>query len=544
MTFGWLPTAAVLAGLAVIAGVLYALQRLRVRHRDVPVVTTLFWKAAVEESRARVLTERFRHPLAYALVLLIASLVWLGLARPQFGGSGGTEHVVLLDGSAAMGVAGRFDIAREAVAERVASLPGGRTSVVFAGGAPRTLLRPDEDRLLLHGRLARVGPEACPTSLVAAIHELAAGASASRPLAVHVVGDGSLDALGPLPTHVTVTRTAGGPPALAGNRGVTALGIADAASGAYDRVDVLVEARGDGVTAETLAIDGVQGIVAEELAAGDDVVRLRFVDVPADGRTITATVSGGGPLDVDDRAVRTLPRRPRIRVRIAAEVGRLAGVLAADPAVAIVEGEADVVVGTAVDDAPCLALVPESDAQAAFVIRHTGARGGDEVLTETFGALALDRVDAGSLADAAGRPVRLDVRPGRARGVFLWASLATERYDLVHSRAFPALVGGAVRWLAGAPDVIPFADAGIPLPATGAPGRVVPPTAGSADVPGAGAVSVCLSDVASTVGWSGADAVAADAGGVQLGSAVTWMVLVAFVLLLVEWTLYRTGRMP
>ena len=85
MSFSNLPIGAVLAGIAALAGVLYALQRLRVRHRPVTVVTTLFWKEAVEETRARVLVHRFRHFWAYLLLLTIVSLLWIAIAAPRWG---------------------------------------------------------------------------------------------------------------------------------------------------------------------------------------------------------------------------------------------------------------------------------------------------------------------------------------------------------------------------------------------------------------------------------------------------------------------------
>ena len=72
MSFGFVPAVVGVLGLAAIAGLLFALQRLRVRHRPVQVETALFWQQAVEESRARVLTQRFRHPWTYLLLLLIS----------------------------------------------------------------------------------------------------------------------------------------------------------------------------------------------------------------------------------------------------------------------------------------------------------------------------------------------------------------------------------------------------------------------------------------------------------------------------------------
>ena len=83
MSLTHLSAAGLTAAAAVLLGALYLLQRLRVRHREIPVVTTLFWKQAVEESRARVLTRRFRHPLAFLLIASIALLILLALAGPR-----------------------------------------------------------------------------------------------------------------------------------------------------------------------------------------------------------------------------------------------------------------------------------------------------------------------------------------------------------------------------------------------------------------------------------------------------------------------------
>ena len=94
----------ILAGLAAIAGVLFLLQRLRVRHRPVLVISTLFWRAAVEEARARVLVERFRHPLVYLFLLAICAFLWLAAAGLDGEDRDGRRHLVLVEGSAAAGV--------------------------------------------------------------------------------------------------------------------------------------------------------------------------------------------------------------------------------------------------------------------------------------------------------------------------------------------------------------------------------------------------------------------------------------------------------
>ena len=166
MSFALLPTLAVFGGLAFLAGALYFIQRLRVRHRDVVVPTTLFWQAAVQDARARVFVRRFRHPLAYALLLLIAALIWLAVAEPRAASATGEQATVfLLDGSAGMAWGDRFERACAMLLEQVERLPDREAEVYLCGAWPRTLLRRGEHRVLLERRLERARPEACPSSL-------------------------------------------------------------------------------------------------------------------------------------------------------------------------------------------------------------------------------------------------------------------------------------------------------------------------------------------------------------------------------------------
>jgi len=174
-----MPAGLMLAGLLGLAGIIFALQRLRVRHRTRTVVTTLFWREAMEESRARTLVERFRHPLTYLLLLLIASLLWLSVARLESPRDEGTEHTFLLDGSASMAVGTRFDRAVAALSEALEDVPRERVQVLFCGSRVRTLLLPGEDRALLGARLEGLTPEAVPSTVEHALVDLALEARGS-----------------------------------------------------------------------------------------------------------------------------------------------------------------------------------------------------------------------------------------------------------------------------------------------------------------------------------------------------------------------------
>lgn len=556
MTFGLLPVLGVLGGLAVLAGVLFALQRLRVRHREITVVTTLFWHEAVEEARARVLTGRFRHPWAYVLALLICALLWTSFAEPHFDAADGRDHLVVLDGSAAMGVQERFDDARDAVESVTTGLPRDRTTVVFAGGSPRTLLRADEEAHLLRARIDTLQAELCPPQVVNVIRDWLPTSSEQRPLTVHVVGDADLSSLGALPGWVEVVRAEGAAPTLRDNRGITSIGVSDAASGAYDRVDVLVEARGAGL--EAADVDVTHGDPLTPTATtrpSDGVVRLLFQDVPANGTPVEARLTDDDGFAADDVASVTIPNRPLIQVALVGTAAeRLRPVLAADSAVKLVadQAEASVVISdqASMSSRATLWLVPATEQDDAIMVRPAvtdfdGATSPASIMRETHHALALSEIDAASLAETAQREIRLGIAAvdGPRRAISMWNSLLTDRFDLIHSRAYPVFIARAVRWLADAPELVPYAAAGQPLMSAGTP--LIPAVAGDLTLPGSQAtLSISLVDVATTQPWTGADAVPAASTSGTGGRLATILLLIALVLLGAEWVLFRTGPMP
>ena len=99
MSFGLITLFGFFAGIAALAVALWAIQRLRVQHREVEVVTTLFWQEALKETRARVFVRRFRHWPAWLLLLAICSLLWMLFGQPEIQSNDSTQHVVLVDWS-------------------------------------------------------------------------------------------------------------------------------------------------------------------------------------------------------------------------------------------------------------------------------------------------------------------------------------------------------------------------------------------------------------------------------------------------------------
>lgn len=605
-------------GLAALAFGLYLLQRIRVRHQEVVVVTTLFWREALEESRARTLVERFRHPFAYAVALLLATLLWWSVAGPTTVRDRGRQHVLLLDASAAMAAPGRFAAAVEALERELEFAPRDRTSVLWCGADVHELLAPGEDRALLRPRLAGRAPDAAPASIERALAARLLAREADRkglvddqdlPLRAVVFGDAPVRE-----SFLSACRTDAGEgrfdlqraglpaPRETVGSGITALGVAPAASGAWSTVDVLVEVRGTGAAeAElTFALRGAASVgstggvpptggegdafalpSAERRVVGPRHTTFLLRDVPAAGELFEARLARavpGDPIAADDVAAVRLPDRPPIRVHLAADVadavgasahGALALALATDPAVVVADAaDADVVIAAAPDGArPTLALVPADSQHEAVLVGHRVELRSEDVLTAALGELGLARLDAGRLAAELGRPVAVGAAPAEAGAPYigLWRELVrSESTGFVEDRAFPLLIGRAVRWLAGADSVQPYAAVARTLPRRvgAAPGMKA-----GADAGGLAAHVVRLDTAASAPdAWGLAlldlDATAPD-GAAELGSAAapaalapsqaegpgpwrpaTWILLLALALCGAEWALFQRGRMP
>jgi hypothetical protein len=475
VSFQLLPAAAVLAGIAALAALLFLLQRLRVRHKEVVVPTTLFWQAAVQETRARVFVQRFRHPLAYLLLLVATSLLWLAFAEPV----GGTDDrdratIFLLDGSAGMAWGDRFERAKRTLIDQVSRVAERKAEVIFCGGWPRTLLREGEHPILLEHRLGNVWPMACPSLLERVVAALPRG----RETTLVVVGDAPLrDAV--VPEGWTVHR-----PGAAGDRGanagVLALGVAEAASGAWDRVDVFVQA-----------------------PAGYSINLDSLTDVPARGQEVVVTLPGGDAIALDDEARLVLPRRSVVRVQSTPE---LRAVFEADPGVEIGDS------GVEIELVDGSGIVIEGPAESL-------ATAPDHVL---------EFVDAERGEDAP----QFERRTGERRRVLLGRELLGRGYNFTRSRAYPLFIARAVRWIAGSGEFPAYVAAGETIPGQ----AFAPPLAGDY-----GGVIASVLDPLDVSDAKRDDGLESAGGG---GDLAGWLALLAFALLVGEWYLHRTGRVP
>ena len=459
-------------GLAALAAALFALQRLRVRHREQVVVTTLFWREEVQEQRARTLVERFRHPLTYALCLLLAGLLWTAFAAPDADRAEGEQHVLLLDGAVRADEA-RFEAAKAALAREVARRPRDRTEVLLCGASVRRLLGPGEDRSLLGPRLDALEPPlGGPETITRALR----APRGDGPFEFVIVGDArpeaaAVAALGDDAT-VTVAEWIGGDGAAAPpSAAVRTLGLAPAASGDWSSADALVELS-DERFAVAATLDG------EPLAVQREGVRGWVRGIPLEGGVLEVTPVVASPTEgalagvpAESRARIALPDRPRITVAVTPRtpgVEAILAVLEADPAVAVVADAgpgADVVVGDVPPGVAGIAVADAASQEEAILITHAPDVDAEAALERALGELGLDRVDGAALAERVGRTIAVGAAPGDARRLSLWSELLDGDAGFVESRAFPLVVARAVRWIADAPEVPPYAATGAPVAA-------------------------------------------------------------------------------
>ena len=566
MSFANLPLLGVLAGIAGIAALLFLLQLLRIRHVEVAVPTTLFWRAAAREAPVRVLGGVFRHPLAYLLVLAICALLWLAFAGPEaHDDRTSTYRVMFLDGSAHTAAGDDFDQAADKLKSDLAGLPDAGREVIWGGARNIKLLKAGEDRLLLEHRLAGLAPEAAPSALNEQLRLFSLPGVTPESLDFVVYGRAPADpsVLDTLPAGMRVSRAIDYP-ASGPNRGVAALGVNPAASGRWDRLDLLIRIGGtpDAAAAEgmTVQVDGrpLEDDRLEWPAADMAMVR----DLPADGSMVEVRLDAGDELALDDVARLALPTRRVVRVALAGDLDpAVEHAIEADPGLSIVTEDPSIILrqrgAGSFGDLPALEFASAADQETAFEIAYTGDDSAELALRSSIAALGLDQIDAAGLAAEAGRPVGVQLRHAELERISVWNELLVH-YNFTGSRSFPLFVSRAARWLAGEPAWHPYLASGRPLPratvwslATAADPSL--DALGADYVLGAagtvrsssGEAAVALSSDTVTGRNAGPPLAMSQAGaGFADTGIVSWLILAALLLLGAEWHLYQRGLMP
>jgi len=582
MSFEFLSPLSLASGLLGLAGALFVLHRLRVRHREVIVPTTLFWKQAVEDSLARKLTARFRHPRAYVFVLAILALLLFALAGPTSTNTDHREYVVLLDGSASAARGDNFTRSLQLTAEVMDELPAPSRRLLFMGAVPRTLLGPNEANLLLEERTANLQPEAAPETITSELLRLARDASLHpKGVTALIVGDTQLS--GELAKtlerlsdsklsvlRVSADSNAAAPEGDSSEDAMVAMGMAPAASGDWSAVDVyLASASGKRPT--------VAGIDSSLLTGSQaDGYWLRDLPVGRMGSALTATAQGeSDTLTLDDSAsLRAPAERAAIGVWLAPStpiyfsdaVEADPGLFVADAAAATVAiGPASELVGASAG--ALWTLSDRGDLAASFEASATAQGASFQSIFTSLHLAGLERISDEQMTT--GDQVTFASRTTtETPQLFADAALFAPPFELVESQSFPLLVGMASRWLAGSQTVQPFAIAGHALPALakrsqdvlvldaglsfGAVGAAaVPPIAGNYNTLHASLLSPITSGAAPAAGLlstTGSVAIATiTPSALKASGGADWnapLLLLALLLLLGEWHLFRSGRMP
>lgn len=585
MTFANFSPFLVAFGLLALAGGLYALQQLRVRYREIRVPTTLFWREAMEEAPVRIFRQRFRHPLAYLLILAISGLIWLAIAGPTVTGDHAedTHYVLMLDGSASAARGNAFEEAVADLKRDAARLPKDSRTVLWVGAETHTLLAPGEQAVLLDRRIENKEPISTPNRLQDELQTLAMLEREGQATTAIIYGNAVVHQAdyAAVSDRLNVFRAQAREISI-GNSGLIALGIGEPASGRWTSVDVRISAASDDGSLISsrdlqLTLNGAPLEVGSlvDLGQGNFIVR----NVPATGGLFSVQLVKEDLLSFDNVASIQLPNRPMIRVALSPSLGgRLKIALQSDPAVSLVMQSPDIIIRRAGEsfgqealeaaNAALFEFTPMADQGQAFLLTYP-ADSTDNVLMDVVEKIGLNQIDSTAIATAAARPVEVAIEAGEGWTFSLWEELLTEEFNFVQSRRFPLFISGSVRWLSEADAWVPYIAAGQPLnplvAGTSLPsftdevGNIyetlgvpfTPMAAGELmQTDGGGAwASLIDEDITLQADTSkeGVDLAIAEGGMVAAlarQDLITWILLMVLALLAGEWFLFQRGRMP
>lgn len=361
MSFAGLPFWAVAGLIAGSAGLLALLHLLRIQPQPMRVVTLLFWQHAVEKTQARSLLHRFRHPLTYALLLAILSLIALALGKPELDDAATqtTKHVYVLSAGASMQAVNsrdpqpRFDLARRALLDDLRAISKREpVAVVVADPWPRVIHPFDDPRPMLADRVEGINPADLPATDEQALAMAAHLVSGSDNADIVLVTDSAF-ASQPASVAGTPVRTipVGGPVA---NAAVIAAQYEPDANkplvGTF-RARVVRHAAEPGNVRVRIERAGGSPLLDESRRLEAGAESSFIVDgLKPDGDTLTVEIIADDALATDNRAQFRLPLRRPIRVALPAETPKaLRLALTSVPYVVAVSPEAEADVRVALD---------------------------------------------------------------------------------------------------------------------------------------------------------------------------------------------------
>ncbi|QSX34143.1 BatA domain-containing protein [Shewanella avicenniae] len=565
MSFSNLPFVAVIAGAMLLAIALFALQFLRPRTKVVTVATAQFWQQAAQQAPARVLWQKFHYWLALLLSIAIALLLWgalSGMHRSQ------TQQPVLalyfIDNSVAMQANTRLRDAKKQLLQDVA-ISQAEQRQVWVGDASAMLLLDQQDNNAL------LGPKL--VSVAASAHQSVFQQWLSLMLQQHPTEAIKLyyygapfwgKQLAELPSQVTLHPRYLAP-ALSHNLAIVSLGQAPAQSGLWGKVDVSFglyasDERPLSANMVQFSLDGYWLQPTDIRALGDGKFMIRDLDVASAPQQLQLTLASDDEFSADNTATLTLASMPVIKLQLASNTPAwLHTLVRLDRGVTLVDADADVAVCLSADNCPSAKaqlLLDESDNLARFVV----AREQDEQdkQAEQWQAALAEQWQQNGWQTLAEQQQFPPLRSGRvtmsvARQVHFSAAGLNQLLEQ-QSADLPKLISQALRWLANQQQFTPYLSVAEPWPqTTAAAANALSPTPLVAGIQtnASGKIayaSMLAPSLSMSVSASVTEPVAAAqdslASSVSALSMLSWGILLAAVLLLLEWALLQRGRLP
>ena len=308
---------------------------LKIRLRQEPVSTTIFWQQVFEERRSRSLWRRFRHLLSLILCLLfLAGLVGSALEPVLESQKKTARCVIVVDNSAGMNASDsgrqtRLDQAKKELQTLLTTTDVARqTAILTAGGHPQIAVGFTDHLGTLRRGVELIPPTDHPTALVETIGLALQLTSTEEDSSILVLTDGNTPGLTPFESLPNVRFFPIGKPI--GNMGITR----------FQPRRSLGDAVGYEVLVETVNYDTEPISARLEVELGDrivDVVPLTLEpgrpqttiirDVTSDGGLLRASLRVSGEtvgdvadaLPTDDTAIAFLPALPTQQIYLYGE---------------------------------------------------------------------------------------------------------------------------------------------------------------------------------------------------------------------------------